>query len=50
MLSKRKLDTTPMQVGDSLMRFQYVSLAHFMAHGVWLERCVPMSIEPAVTT
>jgi hypothetical protein len=27
-----------LQVGDSLLRYQYLSLAHFMAHGVWPER------------
>ena len=28
----------PLQVGDSLTRYQYLSLAHFLARGVWPER------------
>ena len=28
-----------LQIGDSLTRYQYLSLAHFLARGMWPERC-----------
>jgi hypothetical protein len=41
-----------LQVGDSLTRYQYLSLAHFLARGVWPERCsktlwIWLSLKPA---